>query len=128
MADSTEARLIDWGSWAGGFGRGGGYSNPVWEHLAKGAAQQAGWEHFPPEIEQTERAIAQLRIRSKYLKTLIFQCYLYRLTPEEIATNLDRSKDDIERGLARARDWIGDWIDSQEAIKNNLQALAKSRV
>lgn len=124
--DSIEARLADWGSWAGGFGRGGSSSSPVWEHLAKGAAQQAGWEHFPPEIEMTERAIAQLKIRSKYLKTLIFQAYLYRLTPEEIATNLDRSTADIERGLSNALDWIGDWIDSQEEISHNLQRLAIS--
>jgi hypothetical protein len=114
--DSIEGRLTDWGLWAGGFGRGSGYSTPHARMITLGILPQASpdnWSQFPPEIEQTERAIAQLKIHSKYLKTLIFQRYLYRLQVEEIATNLDRNKDEIERGLDKARDWIGDWLDYQ---------------
>ena len=127
--DDTEARLTDWGMWAGGYGRGGTVPNILGRLIANGGIRCStpdNWSHLPPEIEQTERAIAQLKLHSKYLKTLVFQRYLYKFQPEEIATNLDRPKDDILRGLDRARDWIGDWIDSQEEISRNLDRLAIS--
>ena len=128
MGDSIDSRLVIWAQWAKGHGRGGGYTNILARHIANGGIRCAtpdNWSKFPEDIELTERAIAQLRIRSKYLKTLIFQHYLYGLQPEEIATNLDRPKQDILNGLDRARDWIGDWIESQ--VSNNLQALVISK-
>lgn len=127
--DSIEHRLTVWGDWAGGFSRGGGYYTPLAKMIALGAIPQASpdnWSGLPPEIEITERAIAQLRLYHPYLKKLIFNRYLYKLQPEEIATNLGKSKDEITRGLDRGRDWIGDWIDSQQAIRANLQRLAIS--
>ena len=115
--DSIEARLTDWASWAGGYGRGSGYSTPHARLIAHGtllSASSEEWSLFPPEIERTERAIAQLRLKHPYLKKLIFYRYLYRQQPEEIATNFDKPKEHIERGLSRALDWLHDYLQSLE--------------
>lgn len=117
MADSIESRLIDWGSWARGYSRGGTSSQPWVKAIAMGCIPQASpdnWSVFPPEIEQTERAIAQLRLKHPYLKKLIFFRYLYGNQPEEIATILNSNKEAIERGLAKGRDWIGDYLEALE--------------
>lgn len=114
--DAIEARLIEWGSWASGFGRGGGTTNILARHIANGGircASPENWAYLPPDIELTERAIAQLRLKHPHLKKLIFYRYLYHQQPEEMAANLGRSKEHIQIGLDKARDWIGDWIETQ---------------
>lgn len=127
--DATEHRLHTWGDWAGGFSRGGGYSTPMAKMIALGTITQASpdnWSNLPPEIELTERAIAQLKLYHPFLKKLIFQRYLYKLQPEEIATNIGKPKEYVISGLDKGRDWIGDWIDSHNQISNNLGRLAIS--
>lgn len=128
MADSIEGYLIDWGMWAGGFGRGGGYSTPHARLMTQGVSLRSveDYSYLPPEIELIERAIAQLGIRHRYLKKLIFYRYLYKLQPEEIATQFSKPKAEILSGLERGRDWIGDWLDAQEQITRNLGKLAIS--
>lgn len=123
--DRIEGLLVEWGSWAGGFSRGGGYSNPMWNHLSK-TSKGADFSEIPPHLEQIEKAVAHLRRHHPFLKKLIFQRYLYNLHPEEIATTCGQTKLFVQAGLDRARDWIGDWLDAQEAISKNLGKLAIS--
>jgi hypothetical protein len=121
--DDIESRLTDWGDWAGGRSSGGGSSSPLARMIAQGSVRIGGEDHseMPAEIEEIERAVAQLRLYSRYLKRLVFFRYLYHKTPEEIASYLDRNKADIQAGLDRARDWIGEYLDSFQTEKKRAK-------
>lgn len=121
--DDIEARLTDWGDWAGSHSEGRSTSSPLAVMIAQGTVRIGGKDHseMPAEIEEMERAVAQLRLYSRYLKKLIFFHYIYHKPPEEIAAYLDRNTADIQAGLDRARDWIGEHLDSLQAAKNTLQ-------
>lgn len=112
--DDIEARLTDWGEWASNYSEGSSRRSPLAIMIAQGTVRIGGADHssLPADIEVMERAIAQLRLRHPFLKKLIFYRYLYRKTPEEIASFLDRDKISIQTGLDRARDWIGEYLDS----------------
>lgn len=123
--DRIEVLLVEWGSWAGGFSRGTGYSNPMWNHLSK-TSRGADFSEIPPHLEQIERAISHLRKHHPFLKKLIFQRYLYNLQPEEIAASCGQTTLFIKGGLDRARDWIGDWLEAHDEKSRNLGTLAIS--
>lgn len=109
-------RLLDWAKWTGGRESLGQARNPIEKMMVQDLSRASQViEVMTPEIEGTDKAVAQLRAQRKTrYRFVIFQYYLRQKTMTEIADRLRQSERHASMYLWAAQSAIGRFIMEKE--------------
>lgn len=96
----------------------------VWSRNSYGGCQIP---HIDQEAEEVDKAVQDMEQAKRHLYATVYDYYLLDLGVSEIARNMGKGPSTIHAHLNQADHFIDRWLQEQQRIREEREALARGR-